>query len=139
VGRTVAVLANLEPRAIRRITSQGIVLAADLDGTAALVEIPEEVAPGQVIAGAERGSRTIAYADFERTPLIVGRLVADGSGELTAEIGGRTVAVHATGAAGRSVVIRLTGPDATDGSVLGFDADHNLGLPAAARPGAKVR
>jgi methionyl-tRNA synthetase len=139
VGRTVAVLANLEPRAIRRITSQGMVLAADLDGTAALVEIPEDVAPGQVIAGAERGSRAIAYADFERTPLIVGRLVADGSGELTAEIGGRTVAVHATGAAGRSVVIRLTGPDATDGSVLGFDADHPLGPPAAARPGAKVR
>jgi methionine--tRNA ligase beta chain len=138
-GRSVAVLANLEPRTIRRITSQGMVLAADLDGKAALLEIPEGIAPGRVIAGATAGSPTISYAEFERTPLVVGRLDENGGAGVRAQIGGRSIAVRPVGPTGRSVVVRLAALDATEGTVLGFDPDHPLFAPSGAAPGAKVR
>jgi methionyl-tRNA synthetase len=44
VGRQVVVVANLQPRKMRGIESQGMLLAADIDGRAVLVR-PEEVAP----------------------------------------------------------------------------------------------
>jgi methionyl-tRNA synthetase len=43
-GRQVVVVANLQPRKMRGIESQGMLLAADVDGRAVLVW-PEEVVP----------------------------------------------------------------------------------------------
>jgi len=44
VGRRIVVVANLEPRALRGITSQGMLLAAG--DPPRLLEVPEGVAPG---------------------------------------------------------------------------------------------
>ena len=49
VGCQVAVVANLEPATIRGVTSQGMVLAASVDGRPVLVHPGEEVPPGTQI------------------------------------------------------------------------------------------
>ena len=46
VGRQVVVVANLQPRKMRGIESQGMLLAADLDGRAILLKPDEFVPPG---------------------------------------------------------------------------------------------
>jgi methionyl-tRNA synthetase len=46
VGKRIIVVANLEPARIRGIESQGMLLAADLDGRPALATFEESVPPG---------------------------------------------------------------------------------------------
>ena len=48
-GRLVVVVANLAPAVIRGVESQGMVLAADLDGKAVLLAPDREVAPGSKV------------------------------------------------------------------------------------------
>lgn len=49
IGRDVPVLVNLEPRSIRGIESQGMVLAASVDGKPVLLHPDSEVPPGSII------------------------------------------------------------------------------------------
>jgi|GEM_PF-130563 len=49
IGKEVPVLLNLEPRKIRGVESQGMILAADIDGKPVLLHPDEEVRPGSVI------------------------------------------------------------------------------------------
>lgn len=46
VGRTIVVVANLQPRKMRGIESQGMLLAADVDGQAILVQPETQTPPG---------------------------------------------------------------------------------------------
>lgn len=46
-GRSVIVVANLEPATIRGVRSEGMVLAADVDGRPILAGFDSEVPPGQ--------------------------------------------------------------------------------------------
>ena len=46
VGRRIIVVANLEPARIRGVESQGMLLAADLDGRPILAGFDEDIAPG---------------------------------------------------------------------------------------------
>jgi len=46
VGRRIVVVANLKPARIRGVESQGMLLAADLDGRPSLVSVEDGVAPG---------------------------------------------------------------------------------------------
>ena len=46
VGREIVLVANLAPRAVRGVESQGMLLAADLNGTAVLLNPDKEVSPG---------------------------------------------------------------------------------------------
>ncbi|MCI4326047.1 MAG: methionine--tRNA ligase [Thermoplasmata archaeon] len=138
-GRMVALLANLEPRTIRRITSQGMILAADVGGKAALLEIPDGVEPGRAIGPTPGPSRAIAYSEFESTPLLVGRAEPSEGPAAHAVSVGRTVAIDRAVSPGASVVVRFAGPESTEGTVLDFDDDHLLKAPAAAAPGTRVR
>jgi methionine--tRNA ligase beta chain len=49
IGKEVPVLVNLEPRSIRGIESQGMVLAASVDGKPVLLHPDREVPPGSII------------------------------------------------------------------------------------------
>jgi len=49
IGREVPVLVNLEPRNIRGVESQGMVLAASVDGKPVLLHPDTEVPPGSII------------------------------------------------------------------------------------------
>ena len=49
IGREVPVLMNLEPRSIRGIESQGMILAADNSGKPVLLQPDGEVPPGSIV------------------------------------------------------------------------------------------
>jgi len=49
VGKKIPVLLNLEPRKIRGIDSQGMILAADEAGNPVLLHPDREVSPGSII------------------------------------------------------------------------------------------
>ena len=49
VGKGLPILVNLEPRKLRGIESQGMVLAVDVGGKPILLQPEEEVPPGSII------------------------------------------------------------------------------------------
>jgi methionine--tRNA ligase beta chain len=49
IGKEIPVLMNLEPRSIRGIVSQGMILAVDVDGKPVLMHPEDEVPPGSII------------------------------------------------------------------------------------------
>lgn len=49
INREVPVLLNLEPRTIRGLESQGMLLAADVDGRAVILSPSEEIPPGSPV------------------------------------------------------------------------------------------
>lgn len=49
VGKQVPILVNLEPRKLRGIESQGMILAADVDGKPVMLIPDKEVPPGSVV------------------------------------------------------------------------------------------
>lgn len=49
IGKEIPVLMNLEPRSIRGIESQGMILAIDVDGKPTLMHPDKEVPPGSII------------------------------------------------------------------------------------------
>jgi len=49
IGKELPVLANLEPRKIRGIESEGMILAVDIEGRPILLGPAEEVPPGRIV------------------------------------------------------------------------------------------
>jgi methionine--tRNA ligase beta chain len=49
VGKQVPILINLEPRKLRGIESQGMILAVDIDGKPVMLIPDKEVPPGSVV------------------------------------------------------------------------------------------
>ena len=49
LGKQVPVLVNLEPRTLRGVESQGMILAGDVDGVPVLLHPEREVPPGSAI------------------------------------------------------------------------------------------
>ena len=140
MGRRITVLANLAPRTIRRITSQGMVLAAEAGETVALLAPPEDVPPGTVIEGAPADAPSITIDDLARTPLLVGRIESEESGGGSrVDIGGRQVQVGGAWPRGTLVIVRLAGPGASSGTVLSFGPGRAICPSAEVPPGAKVR
>ena len=45
-GRKIVIVANLEPATIRGVTSNGMLLAADVNGKPVILFAPDSVAPG---------------------------------------------------------------------------------------------
>ncbi len=139
-GRRVVLLANLAPRTIRRMTSQGMVLAADQNDRAVLLSSPEAVAPGTFVIGRSAGDRIISYDEFAAIPLLVGRIggPAPGGGRLV-DVGGRTVRVPGDWKEGTIGVVRLMGAGAEEGEWISFGPDLPLTPSEAVAPGTKVR
>jgi len=49
IGKQVPILVNLEPRKLRGIESQGMILAADVDGKPVMLMPDKEVPPGSMV------------------------------------------------------------------------------------------
>ena len=49
IGKQVPILVNLEPRTLRGVESQGMILAADVDGKPVMLIPDKEVPPGSVV------------------------------------------------------------------------------------------
>jgi methionyl-tRNA synthetase len=138
-GRRVAVLTNLEPRTIRKMTSQGMVLAADTGDRVELLSYPETVARGTFVEGASADSPTISYSVFESNPLVVGTVTSADNGRLTVDIGDRPLEVDGTWPVGSRMVVQLDGPGGSRARVMHF-ASGELLTPGADLPaGTRVR
>jgi methionyl-tRNA synthetase len=138
--RPVIILSNLAPRTIRRMTSQGMVLAADVGERAILLAPPEGTPPGAFVEGTSEADRTISYEEFASTPVVFGRAVGPGgAGTTRFEIGGREAEVSGTWAEGTSGVVRLRGVGATTGEVLAFGPGLAVGVSGEVPVGARVR
>ena len=139
VGRRVSVLANLAPRTIRRMTSQGMVLAVDHEEKAVLLAPPEPTPPGALVTGAKADDRTISYEEFASVSLTVGQVTETGDSASRVQVGGRSVRVAGQWPLRAQVAVRRARPDAEEGTVLAY------GPGAPAQPvrevtnGAKVR
>ena len=140
LGHPVTLLANLAPRTIRRMTSQGMVLAADDNDRAILVEPPSGVAPGTYLEGTGPTDRTIAYDEFAALTLRVGRVAGPGAGGGSqVDLGARVVTVPGDWPPGARVVVRLPDPQGSVGQLLTFGPGRSARVPENAPLGAKVR
>jgi methionyl-tRNA synthetase len=138
--RPVLFLANLEPRTIRRMTSQGMVLAADVGERAVLLAPPDGTPPGAYISGASAADRTITYEEFSRTPLVVGKALAGaGGGRTRFDLGGREVEVPGDWSEGSVGIVRLRGVDGATGEVLAFGPGRAVEASEAVAVGSRVR
>ncbi|EQD72280.1 Methionyl-tRNA synthetase (Methionine--tRNA ligase), partial [mine drainage metagenome] len=63
-GRRVLVVSNLAPRSLRGIPSQGMLLAADVEGRAVLLSPPAGAVPGTRRDGSHPGDRIIRFDEF---------------------------------------------------------------------------
>ncbi|MCI4359797.1 MAG: methionine--tRNA ligase [Thermoplasmata archaeon] len=139
-GRRVALLANLEPRRIRTIESQGMVLAAESEGRVSLLIPPGSVAEGARILGVTAGRGPLRYETFTGVDLRIGR-VKDriGIDRVRIDVGDRTVEAAGPWEEGTAVVIRADPSDPQRGSVVAFGPGLPLSAGPDAPPGAKVR
>jgi len=139
LGRRVALLANLEPRTIRRMTSQGMVLAADTGSRVEVLNYPEAVPPGAYATAGAAGSPMISYSVFESNPLVVGTVTSVKDGRLTVDLGERTLTVDGSWPVGSRLVLQLDGPGGSRARVMHF-ASGGLLVPGADLPaGTRVR
>jgi methionyl-tRNA synthetase len=139
-GQAVLLLANLAPRTIRRMTSQGMVLAAEAGDRAVVLDPPPGTAPGSYLGGAVATDRTIAHEEFAAVPLLVGRVVGpDPAGGSRVDLGGKTVTVPGAWSAGALVVVRLPDPTSDRGELLAFGPGRAVRPLADVPPGSKVR
>ena len=138
--RRILFLSNLAPRTIRKMTSQGMVLAADVGERAVLLTPPEGVAPGSFIIGAAATDRTITYDEFSRTPLSVGRVVGPGGdGRTRVDLGGREVEIPGEWTVGTVGVVRLREADGATGEFLAFGPGKLARPSEDVAVGSKVR
>ncbi len=139
MGRRVAVLANLEPRTIRRMTSQGMILAADTGTKVEVLTYNTSVPPGTYVSTADEHTGPISYSVFESNPLLVGTVTGVRDGRLTIDLGDRTIYVDGNWPAGSRVVVQLDGPGGARGRVIHF-ASGDLLVPGVDLPsGTRVR
>ncbi len=138
--RRVALLANLAPRTIRRMTSQGMILAADHGERAVLVEPPQDVGPGAWASGASAEDRTIAYEEFASISLRVGRVEGAASpGHRRVTIGDRSVSVPGNWPVGLVGVVRLESANAETGALIEFGEGRAAHVKEEVPAGARVR
>jgi methionyl-tRNA synthetase len=138
--RAIVFVANLAPRTIRRITSQGMVLAADAGERAVLLAPPDGVAPGTLIEGSTATDREITFEEFGRTPLLLARVQGvEPDGRSRLDVGGRPVSASGAWPPGATLVVRLPDADAASGTVLSFGPDLAVRPSEILPAGSKVR
>ncbi len=139
-GQRIALLANLQPRTIRSVTSHGMLLAAEAGEKVTLLHPPDGVELGDFIEGGGPDSRTITIEEFERTPLKVGLVEgpADG-GDSRVRVGDRTEDVPGAWPTGARVVLRTWPSGGRRPEVVAFTGGRPLGVGDGAVPGAKIR
>ncbi len=139
-GQRIALLANLQPRTIRSVTSHGMLLAAESGTRVTLLRPPPEAELGDPVVGGGPGARTITLEEFEKTPLRVARIEGSGAADSSRVTwGDRQEEVAGIWSPGTHVVVR-TWPDAGHATeVVNFGPGRPLGVGEGAVAGAKIR
>ncbi len=139
-GRRVVLVANLAPRTLRGLASEGMVLAADAGERAVLLAPPPTVAPGVVADGTGPEERTVTYAEFASVTLAVGRVSGPAKdGASPVDLGGASVRVRGSWPVGTLGVVRRERPDDDLGVFVTFGGAEVAGPAEEAPLGARVR
>ncbi len=140
IGRPVVLLANLAPRTIRGVPSQGMVLAAESEGRPVLLAPPPGIPPGTYLPGRGQEDRTITHEEFAAYQIQVG--VTGGrasSGRTEVHVGPQVVEVEGEWPAGNSVVVVLGPSGSAQGTILAFGGGRAIQPAEPVPSGAKVR
>jgi tRNA-binding EMAP/Myf-like protein len=138
--RAVVLLTNLAPRTIRRITSQGMVLAAEAGEHAILLEPPNGVSPGTYLDGRTATDRTISYDEFASTSLTVGQVTgSSGEGRIRVDVGGAPIELPGSAPEGTWVVVRSSSGPSARSELLSFGGSRYPRPSGPVPAGAKVR
>ena len=138
--RPVVLLTNLAPRTIRRMTSQGMVLAAEAGERAVLLAPPEGVPPGTYLEDRASSDRTISYEEFSATSLTVGRVTGPSTeGRVRVDLGGTEVDVPGAWPTGAWVVVRRASGEGGRAEALAFGPGSGPQPSEPVAVGAKVR
>jgi tRNA-binding EMAP/Myf-like protein len=116
-GKHVAFLANLEPRTLRGIRSEGMLLAASAGPIVSIIRAQDSSRPGTGLVGAPTDATLISHEEFTRARLSIASGAVHVPGALQ---------VVRNDAQGEAQVLRLT-----DGSVLFPDRDVPAGTSVA--------
>ncbi|MHB1434978.1 MAG: methionine--tRNA ligase [Thermoplasmata archaeon] len=139
-GRSVLVVANLASRSLRGVPSQGMLLAADVEGRAVLLSPPPGLPPGTRREGSRPDDRIISYDEFAATPFRVGEVVGpEGSGSSRVSLGKRPIRVVGNWPVSARVVVRLRAPEASEGEVLTMSGSTLVEVAPEVPLGATVR
>jgi methionyl-tRNA synthetase len=135
--RAVVLLANLEPRKIRSIVSDGMILAAEWEGKVYPLRPPEGAAEGT-------GSSTetlarISYPAFEAGPLRVAQVTSSGPETSQASLGDGEVKVAGSWPVGTKLVVRLQGGPEKLAEALALEGGQPVGVVDPVGAGARVR
>jgi methionyl-tRNA synthetase len=139
-GQRIALLANLQPRTIRSVTSHGMLLAAEAGEKVTLLHPPDSVELGDFIEGGGPESRTITIEEFERTPLRVGLVEGPGeAGESRVSVGDHAEPIRGDWPVGARVVLRTWPAAGHRPEVVAFTGGRPLRVGDGAVAGAKIR
>jgi len=139
-SRPVVLLTNLAPRTIRRITSQGMVLAAEAGERAVLLAPPEGTPPGTYLEGRGTTDRTISFEEFGATSLTVGRVTGPSrEGYVRVDVGGTEVEGAGPWPTGAWVVVRQSPAEPGRAELLTFRPGEGPRPSEPVAVGAKVR
>ncbi len=140
VGRRVVVLANLAPRTIRKVRSEGMLLAADIDGRPELLEVPSDARAGESLSGFGPAARTIRYEEFIEAPLWVGEVEGDDPSDRSrVRVGNGSVVVGGRWPPGSRVVVRPDGVKELTGRVLYLADGRPVTVARSVPAGTRVR
>lgn len=140
VGRTVAVLANLEPRPLRGVVSQGMILAAEAGETVAVLEVAGPVTPGARLVGHDPAPPTIAYDDFARARLVTASVLPPATdAKVRLDAGQGPVEATLDLPAPATVIVRTDRDEPNSPEALRFEPGIYLVPGRPLPPGAKVR
>lgn len=137
-GRRIVLLANLEPRRIRSIASNGMLLAAESDGHVHPLRPPDGSPPGSPLTGVSQELPRIAYAQFEASPLLVGAVRSTDAGTSRVDVGGRELEVSGQWEVGLRVIVQ-SAPPTDRGTVLVLAPGGPVGVDPVVPPGTRVR
>jgi len=139
-GHPVALLTNLAPRTIRRITSQGMVLCAETEDRAILLKPPDGTPPGTFLQNRGPSDRTISYEEFSATTLTIGRVTGpSGTGGVRVDVGGVEVEAAGPWPLGAWVVVRRAAGTDVRVELLAFGPGRGPQPSEPVAAGAQVR
>jgi methionyl-tRNA synthetase len=139
-GARILLLANLEPRTIRSVTSQGMLLATEAEGRVLLLHPPETARIGDAVVGGGEGSPVISIDALERTPLRVGAVVGvESGGTSRISLGDREVVVAGEWRIGERLVLRLFPSESRPAEVIRFGPGSPAFADPNVPPGSGVR
>ncbi len=138
--RPIVFVSNLAPRTIRRITSQGMVLAAEAHDRAVLLAPPDGTPPGAFVEGRGPADRPVTHEEFSARVLSIGRAgEAAAHGATVVDVGGRQVRVRGSWPSGTVGVVCRASDDADEGEFLAFGPGRAIRPSDDVPLGARVR